>query len=156
MTDAQKEVSCPDDYSDGGNGICYKLFQSSVTFSEAAETCRRSGGTLAMPRDAASYHALQNPPFWRVLTAEGINIYKHWIGLGDQRSERRYEWMDGAPMGSGPWSPGEPNDKSGDEDCVESEVTLGSTNWASLNDVPCSKRRPFICQFIPGPTKPTG
>eukprot|EP00058_Branchiostoma_floridae_P025647 XP_002611137.1 hypothetical protein BRAFLDRAFT_88464 [Branchiostoma floridae] len=153
----QKKEPCPDDYSDGGNGICYKLCQSTLTFIKADETCRRSGGTLAMPRDAGSNRALQIPPFGRVLRAEGINTYQPWIGLSDLRREGHFEWMDGAPLGkNSPWLPGEPNDQTGLENCVEYSLELGWINRASLNDVPCSNRRPFICQFIPDFIGPRG
>ncbi|KAI8487289.1 hypothetical protein Bbelb_350870 [Branchiostoma belcheri] len=121
-----------------GNGICYKVFHTPLTFTEAAETCHRNGGTLAMPRNA-----LAN------LLFSGGQCYNYWIGLHDQRLEGFFEWIDGTPLGTFTlWGSGQPDDR-GHEDCVQF-VHFPDRAEYFWNDLHCNRRLPFMCQVIPG------
>ncbi|XP_066294678.1 collectin-12-like [Branchiostoma lanceolatum] len=79
--------SCPERYA-MFRGICYKGFKIPMIFHDATETCRKDGGTLAMPRDAESNAFLSSlkQPF-----------FAHLIGL-HQREEAKFEWIDGSPL----------------------------------------------------------
>ncbi|CAH1244087.1 COL6A5 [Branchiostoma lanceolatum] len=121
-----------------GNGICYKIFNSRLGFNQAVETCRRHGGTLAMPRD----------PMANLLLSWVLSD-SHWIGLHDQHREGYFKWIDGTPLGSyNRWDSGNPDNADGDEDCVH------FTDWKEhrWNDLQCNNRLRFICQVIPGRT----
>ena len=41
------------------------------------------------------------------------------------------------------WGDGEPNNKGGEEHCVD---IFGWRGGAKLNDVPCTYKRPFVCE----------
>ncbi|CAH1271099.1 COL6A5 [Branchiostoma lanceolatum] len=76
--------SCPERYA-MLRVICYKVFKIPMIFHDATETCRKDGGTLAMPRDAESnafLSSLKSP------------IFGYLIGL-HQREEGKFEWIDG-------------------------------------------------------------
>ncbi|XP_066294705.1 collectin-10-like [Branchiostoma lanceolatum] len=90
--------SCPERYA-MWRGICYKGFKIPLNFHDATETCRKDGGTLAMPRDAESNAFLSSlkQPF-----------FAHLIGL-HQREEGKFEWIDGSPLEKYTlWHPSQP------------------------------------------------
>eukprot|EP00058_Branchiostoma_floridae_P004006 XP_002589494.1 hypothetical protein BRAFLDRAFT_88353 [Branchiostoma floridae] len=120
-------------------GVCYMVYSIRHTFNDAAATCREDGGTLAMPRDPHTNDFL-------------ISLYKSvsdneefWFGLHDRRKEGSFEWVDGSALGTyNLWTPGEPNNFFGNEDCIYySEKDM----W---NDLSCNNRIGFICQAVPG------
>ncbi|XP_066297932.1 collectin-11-like [Branchiostoma lanceolatum] len=86
------KVSCPGGYTEFC-GICYKMFKTMQTFSEASATCRTNGGTLAMPRDA------QINDFLISLYRKSVNNMNSWFGLHGRREEGKFEWVDGSPLG---------------------------------------------------------
>ncbi|XP_019636232.1 PREDICTED: C-type lectin domain family 4 member F-like, partial [Branchiostoma belcheri] len=126
-------------------GICYKVFNTLKTFSEAAGACREDGGTLAMPRDA------DINTFLIALCKSVSDAWAFWFGLHDQRVEGSYEWVDGSPLGSyNSWAPGEPSNfktANGDQDCVLfSKYRSQKGMW---HDHGCHLRFYFICQTAP-------
>ncbi|XP_078601050.1 uncharacterized protein LOC144876033 isoform X2 [Branchiostoma floridae x Branchiostoma japonicum] len=127
---------CPSGYK-SHSGICYKAFNTKKTFLQASKACYADGGTLAMPRDAATN------AFIKSLKDDVDPSGFFWFGLVDQHQENEWVWIDGRPLGSfSDWKPGEPNN-AGDEDFAE----YFPTQW---NDVGGNaKNRKFICQVIP-------
>ncbi|XP_035699356.1 uncharacterized protein LOC118431996 [Branchiostoma floridae] len=127
---------CPSGYK-SHSGICYKAFNTKKTFVQASKACYADGGTLAMPRDAATN------AFIKSLKDDVDPSGFFWFGLVDQHQENEWVWIDGRPLGSfSDWKPGEPNN-AGDEDFAE----YFPTQW---NDVGGNaKNRKFICQVIP-------
>lgn len=70
-----------------------------------------------------------------------ISNNRAWIGLSDIEEEGKWKWVDGTEVGGGGfWQPGEPNSE-GHEDCAESH---SNGKW---NDVPCSLRKSWICEY---------
>ncbi|XP_050697639.1 C-type mannose receptor 2-like [Eriocheir sinensis] len=57
-----------------------------------------------------------------------------WIGLNDIKEEGRFEWTDGSRPTYTGWSPNEPNDSGGAEDCTTLRKSEG---W---NDIICSSK----------------
>ncbi|XP_066268395.1 perlucin-like protein [Branchiostoma lanceolatum] len=134
------EVSCPDGYTKW-RGTCFKAFNMMKAFSEAAETCRKDGGTLAMPRDTETNDFLvslqQNPRY-----------SSYWIGLHDRRKEREFEWIDGSALGKyDSWYPGQPDNHRGNEYCVAYLRKSLAVKWF---DWLCNLGAGFICQVAPG------
>ncbi|KAI8488630.1 hypothetical protein Bbelb_336590 [Branchiostoma belcheri] len=118
---------------------CYKAFNTLANFADSALYCRVDGGTLAMPRDAATdaflislKNAVDDKSFF-------------WFGLHDRRIEGSFEWIDGTPLGSfSSWHPREPNGGfKGHEDCVD---YWPADQW---NDDDCRYLQPFLCQVAP-------
>nr|XP_055064554.1 CD209 antigen-like protein C [Misgurnus anguillicaudatus] len=62
-----------------------------------------------------------------------------WIGLTDIDVEGRWKWVDNSTLNYSFWVSGEPNDKTGTENCVESYPS----GW---NDLSCNKPRNWICE----------
>ncbi|XP_019630265.1 PREDICTED: collectin-10-like, partial [Branchiostoma belcheri] len=115
------------------------MFHTPLTFTKAAETCYRNGGTLAMPRDA-----LAN------LLLSGAHRYNYWIGLHDQRREGFFEWIDGTPLGAFMitlWGSGQPDDRN-HENCVQFVHNPDRAEYF-WNDLHCFRMLPFMCQVIP-------
>lgn len=65
-----------------------------------------------------------------------------YIGLTDEGSEGSFHTLDGRPPLYSRWSPGEPNNTFGNENCVE----LSDLGW---NDVPCEgdTKNAFVCEL---------
>ncbi|XP_073698004.1 uncharacterized protein [Garra rufa] len=67
-----------------------------------------------------------------------------WIGLSDTENEGNMKWVDNSPLKQGFWIKGEPDDKGGNEDCIE--VVLSNNILNSWDDLPCSEKRKGICE----------
>ena len=66
-----------------------------------------------------------------------------WTGLNDIKKEGKFRWDKGnACCGFRAWPVWEPNNLGGHEDCVELIAESGK-----LNDLPCSRQLPFICEI---------
>ncbi|XP_078598051.1 collectin-10-like [Branchiostoma floridae x Branchiostoma japonicum] len=133
-------------------GICYKVLKTPKTFSRAASTCRRDGGTLAMPRDAET-----NAFLLSLFTSDVRDKRAVWFGLHDQREEGSFGWVDGSEIGTyNCWATGQPDNKGGIEDCVcySAYTSRGRHSYREYNykwkDAPCEARIRFICQVVPG------
>ncbi|XP_078679567.1 collectin-10-like [Branchiostoma floridae x Branchiostoma belcheri] len=122
------------------HGTCFKAFDTSKTFSGAANACGADGGTLAMPRDA------ETNTFLASMSKSVSHIWAFWFGLHDRREEGRFQWMDGSALGSyRSWAPGQPDSDDGNEDCVLYS-TSQKDKWHDGN---CHHRAYFICQAAP-------
>ncbi|KAI8513329.1 hypothetical protein Bbelb_099680 [Branchiostoma belcheri] len=119
-------------------GNCYKASTTRKNFKEAAATCGEEGGTLAMPRDAATND------FLITLMSTRAKVFSHWIGLHDQRKEGNFVWVDGSTLGKyNSWAPGLPKKRVGgnDHDCVA--YNSAKRKW---RDYRCHLKVFFICQ----------
>ncbi|KAI8514571.1 hypothetical protein Bbelb_071620 [Branchiostoma belcheri] len=123
-------------------GNCYKASTTRKNFKEAAATCGEEGGTLAMPRDAATND------FLITLMSTRAKVFSHWIGLHDQRKEGNFVWVDGSTLGKyNSWAPGLPKKRVGgnDHDCVA--YNSAKRKW---RDYRCYLKVFFICQVAGG------
>ncbi|GAA6094128.1 C-type lectin domain family 4 member M-like isoform X2 [Tachysurus ichikawai] len=69
---------------------------------------------------------------------------KAWIGLNDRDTEGVWKWLGDTPLTSGYWGRGEPNQYSGNEDCViTGEMSDAVWTWA---DYPCDHKFIWICE----------
>ncbi|KAI8490002.1 hypothetical protein Bbelb_323630 [Branchiostoma belcheri] len=133
---------CPKSYTEW-RGICYKAFNTEANFEASARLCRLDGGTLAMPRDAAT------DAFLVSLKNSVDASSRFWFGLHDQNTEGSFEWIDGTAFGNGSysnWGSGEPNNSGGQEDCVHYWDSSQLNTW---NDMGCNGLCRFICQVVP-------
>jgi hypothetical protein len=71
-----------------------------------------------------------------------------WIGGNDMATEGTFLWEDGTAFADTPgaiqWGPGEPNDSSSQEDCVQ--LYKSDSEWY-LNDVPCAVVHYSVCDM---------
>ncbi|XP_066297923.1 collectin-10-like [Branchiostoma lanceolatum] len=141
------KVSCPGGYA-VFRGICYKLFETKKTFSEAFATCRADGGTLAIPRDD------QINDFLISLCHKPGNVQpiKVWFGLHDRREEGKFEWVDGSPLGEyNSWGAIQPNEGPYGrlQNCVYYwawSTLIDPNRWYNGN---CDLQHRFVCQVFP-------
>ncbi|XP_066269098.1 collectin-10-like [Branchiostoma lanceolatum] len=107
------------------------------TFAGAASACRAEGGTLAMPRDAATNTFLRNQ-------LSKLHPY-YWFGLKYLRNEGKSVWIDRTPLGKfNAYDRGKPD---GLGDCV---AYCTSTNPPKWGNGQCWWKAAYICEFSPG------
>ncbi|XP_019647015.1 PREDICTED: collectin-11-like [Branchiostoma belcheri] len=143
-------ASCPEGYTKF-RGTCYKAFNTLANFADSALYCRVDGGTLAMPRDAATNYVLIF-----LKNAVDKNAY-FWFGLHDRREEGSFEWIDGSALGSyNYWASGEPSNNDSKEHCAHyiSSTYRKPANANKWNDKNCNFLIFFICQVAPGMLTP--
>ena len=125
---------------DGYGNSCYKfVIQSSSMRGRNWENARRD--CLGYGGDLVSIASQSEMSFIYNRSSKVWNEH-YWIGLNDQRNESQFVWSDGTPYNASVysnWYPGEPNDRAGEEDCVE----LFRTSW---NDNVCEEEYGYICE----------
>ncbi|XP_060932845.1 lactose-binding lectin l-2-like [Limanda limanda] len=115
------------------NNRCYKYVSTHMTWADAELYCVSQGANLV------SIHSLDEANFVKDLIknfdhAEGYT----WIGLSDLHKEGSWMWSDGCAVKFTYWSPGEPNNDGGRENC-------GHYFKRGWNDILCSGRIPSVC-----------
>uniref|UniRef100_A0A096M7H6 C-type lectin domain-containing protein n=1 Tax=Poecilia formosa TaxID=48698 RepID=A0A096M7H6_POEFO len=117
-------------------GRCYKYFGSRVTWGEAELQCVSEGANLV------SIHSLNEHNFVNFLIKNfDPTRSQTWIGLTDMHKEGGWIWSDGSKYRFSLWSPGQPDNDSGNEHC-------GHTNYGSnfyWNERVCSNTFAFVC-----------
>ena len=117
----------------------YRAFTDEVTWQEADRRCGTFGGGLVMvktPEEQQKVYGIANH----------YQLSRIWLGASDQLTEGRWFWWDGSRMTYKHFSPGQPDNDRGNEDCLEMLVSFNNGR-GSWNDNPCSVRQPFMCQF---------
>ena len=136
----------------------------STNFSEARIFCQLSYGTdLATITTSAEHN--ETKAICGTVDQIGIHSVSRgcWIGLFQDLITLTWNWTDGTTLGYGfnadgspndeskdPWWPGEPNQHTSKEDCVN----LYDEQQYNWNDIPCSYRNYPICND-PSSTSPT-
>ncbi|KAL7395224.1 hypothetical protein ABVT39_012467 [Epinephelus coioides] len=67
-----------------------------------------------------------------------------WIGLTDSLEEGTWMWVDGTPLTTGFWQPGQPNSFNGNQDC--GEIVQKSVGVGEWNDDGCFSQQLWICE----------
>lgn len=71
------------------------------------------------------------------------NEVSYWLGGNDLEMEGTFKWVrSDAPLVFTDWNPGQPDDFSSGEDCIELQGAM-DYHW---NDLSCSARHRFICE----------
>eukprot|EP00057_Strongylocentrotus_purpuratus_P018932 XP_011673406.1 PREDICTED: macrophage mannose receptor 1-like [Strongylocentrotus purpuratus] len=118
---------------------CYYSPPVEKTFTEAEAEC----AALFSGSHLASIHSIGEQSF---ITERlyYINAWT-WIGLTDADEEDTWKWTDGTDFDYINWTPGEPTNSYGNEDCVHLDdyfYKIGT--W---NDVKCNNLYRFICKM---------
>ena len=112
-------------------GSCYRVPSKSLSWTAAKSDCEAQGAKLAIVTSQAEQQAL--------VSKISQNV---WIGLGrDPNVHSRWLWVDGSIATYTHWSPGEPNDSGGVEDCAHMFPPAGK--W---NDLACSSSLKYLCE----------
>ncbi|CAH1258875.1 MRC1 [Branchiostoma lanceolatum] len=133
------DCGCLVGYQQHGNN-CYKVYNDNKLYNDANAACQVDGGSLAMPRDLATYQ------FLITLRNQVDKEGSLWLGIDDQIQEGDWRYIDGTQLGGFQlWRPGEPSNggSTGNEDCCMMHPDPHNT-W---NDVSCSiNYLKFFCQ----------
>ncbi|XP_077197091.1 C-type lectin-like [Paroedura picta] len=133
--------SCP-----GGwvfyRGSCYGFFQDEMTWAEAEIECQSLGRNGHLASIASQDEGMVLAEQIKADQKTCINV---WIGLRDSQKNGRWRWTDRSLLKYKAWLPGLPdNYHQLQEYCAELWCKEGYVGW---NDVNCSAKRPYICQF---------
>ncbi|XP_069813267.1 collectin-10 [Dendropsophus ebraccatus] len=114
----------------------YYIVEEEHSYRDAMTQCRVRGGTLAMPKDQSTNSLIAG-------YISSLGLLRVFIGVNDIEREKQFMYVDNTLVQNySGWKAGEPNDGSGEEDCVE---MLSSGTW---NDVDCNLTIYFVCEFI--------
>nr|XP_046256623.1 C-type lectin domain family 17, member A-like [Scatophagus argus] len=114
------------------NNKCYYVSPNglSKTWTNSRKDCQERGADLVIITTKAELDFVSR--------SYGVT----WIGLRRTEQEHQWKWVDGSNFEEERfWQPGEPNNVDGQEHCAEV-----SRDAAALNDVPCSRKFPWVCE----------
>ncbi|XP_063422180.1 macrophage mannose receptor 1-like isoform X2 [Mytilus trossulus] len=115
------------------SGNCYQFNDAKRNWDSARQDCKNQGGDLATINTNRLHSFVIN----RIRTQE------YWIGLNDKTQNRKFIWAStGLQTKFRKWCPREPNERGGQENCIEYKNQC----W---NDQGCSTGRKFVCQKPP-------
>ncbi|XP_055995966.1 macrophage mannose receptor 1-like isoform X2 [Ostrea edulis] len=129
------------------NQNCYYFGNGSKLLSwfDARTTCNQMGAELA------SVHSQDEDNMLVGQYTKNKRMIDYWIGLNDIEYNSKFVWTDGSLLDFVTWSPKEPNDYGGGENCVTMPYWTGG-KW---NDDNCNMLKNFICKRpVTGSTKP--
>jgi hypothetical protein len=101
------------------------------------------GMDLATMTSAVQLQEVCNDP--NVATPNGF-----WLGATDIEAEATFKWVNGWPWTFNSWGSNEPNNKDGNENCLELSCSskgssLFSFSFGTWNDIACSVKSGFLC-----------
>ncbi|QRN94517.1 C-type lectin domain-containing protein [Archangium violaceum] len=118
------------------NGHDYIFATTRKTWAQAAESCALLGYGLVTINNSAEDE-------WLKSNLSSTEIW--WIGYNDRSVEGSWRWSTGTSFYAN-WSPGEPNNAAGNEDCA---VKASSGTYVGLwNDEDCNKQFAYVCESI--------
>lgn len=126
------------------NGQCYlAVGYKWMDYTAASQLCAANNGKVASVLSAA-----ENKFILSLLAPLNQGA---WIGL--RRKNGKFAWVDGHPLSYTNWTPGEPNNEKGAENCtVMWGPHLDKAAWrGKWNDVPCDNpgRDTVVCKRKP-------
>lgn len=128
---------------DPDSGQCYRVSAEFVTWEVAQASCEADGGYLAIV-DSAREQVFVSEILWAG-TPEAA-VYNAWIGLLRTSPDEAFAWIDGMPVESPQWEPGQPNEP------VEMACAYAREDSAwRWHDAPCGEPTPYVCEWTPEP-----
>ena len=111
------------------NGHFYKVYNSSMTWSDAKSTCAKMGGYLATVTSA------DEEKFVYDLLKNGTKNY-YWLGASDDRQEGVWEWITGEAWNYTHWISGQPNNHNDQTGTSENYLAIARAvrGWNDLPD----------------------
>ncbi|XP_037336073.1 C-type isolectin Sp-CL4-like [Pungitius pungitius] len=125
---------CGDGWSRIDEKRCAKYFTTPKAFKDADAHCKASGSELVSAHNDDQLRRVvcitiladsERKPFW----------------IGAKRSGEGFVYTDGSKVDYSQWFPGQPDNFSGQEDCVE----VNHKKWGLWNDDDCSDEINFMC-----------
>lgn len=120
-------------------GFCYQFIKMRLLFSTAQSKCGEMNAYLAEVTSTAEERFIRS----ELVKIERSDDHTYRLGGKRDRSSDTWVWSrTGLTFGYSNWSPDEPNNIGGEEDCVYMDGNHGY-KW---NDAPCSWTEYAICQ----------
>jgi len=113
----------------------FKVHAEKMSWGDAAKTCHQEGGELVK---------VNHPAVNAWLAKQDPKLGVLWIGATDQGHEGKFTFSDGRPAPTVYWSPGEPNNCCGGQNCA-------LVNWkipGKWDDQGCHVKHSFVCQLM--------
>ncbi|CAL9682123.1 unnamed protein product [Knipowitschia caucasica] len=122
------------------NDICYYYNDTDVVdFHTAMMRCYTEKAALV------SILSKEEQAYVNTMVGTG-NVAVSWIGMRMFGiANGQYKWVDFSPVTYTHWSPGEPNNANGEEQCVQMNRHQGG--W---NDANCGRTAGYVCKKFPG------
>jgi C-type mannose receptor len=119
-------------------GRNYLICPPTETWEEGKATCLEEGDgmDLAIINDG-------DEASWLSSRANNTLEQGYWIGLSDSDDEGTFTWVDGSALDYEDWATDEPNDLTGDNDCVQ--LLPDSQEWS---DVACDQLLGVLCEQV--------
>uniref|UniRef100_A0A3Q2YLT0 Galactose-specific lectin nattectin-like n=2 Tax=Hippocampus comes TaxID=109280 RepID=A0A3Q2YLT0_HIPCM len=114
---------------------CFMFVAQQRTFIDAELICQLKGGNLASVLDAR-----ENALVIELIRQEFNGLRDTWIGLNDAIREGTNLWTDGSVVKFTAYTPPQPDDFGGLEDCTE--IDDATEAW---NDDQCTDLNYFVC-----------
>ncbi|KAF7665956.1 hypothetical protein LDENG_00126620 [Lucifuga dentata] len=115
---------------------CYFVSSEKKNWTKSQQACEAKGADLVI------INSRKEQAFINELLESGENS---WIGLSDTVTEGTWMWVDGTPLTTAYWQPGQPNSFSGNQDCGEM-VHKPSGSVGEWNDDGCFSDQLWICE----------
>ncbi|XP_037073804.1 low affinity immunoglobulin epsilon Fc receptor-like [Pollicipes pollicipes] len=128
---------CPNGWSHRGDR-CYLIPPETTTWYRAHRACSLMDPSARL----VSVHERNKQHVTAVVAASDCGYI--WIGLS-RTAENGWGWSDGTELDHTNWSPSEPNNSGGAENCVE--IYGRSTLTLKWNDRSCDAKICFMCQI---------
>ncbi|XP_053086703.1 C-type lectin domain family 17, member A-like [Pangasianodon hypophthalmus] len=109
----------------------YCMSKETKSWEESRQNCSSRGADLVIINSKEEHEFI----------GQQLGGSQAWIGLSDRDREGEWKWVDGTPLTTEYWGPGEPGN-TGDEDCAE----IYNTDKVVWNDMKCSDKRHWICE----------
>ncbi|KAL3837203.1 hypothetical protein ACJMK2_022574 [Sinanodonta woodiana] len=123
-------------FEDKTSGHCYQIFDTEITWKDAAELCKHGGGNLVTIESSKEQKFIEDLMKKRTLHALGL-----WIGSNNLHPDDGRAWFNGEKISYENWAKGEPNSSFIDENCIE--IRPADSKW---NDVKCTEQNGYICE----------
>uniref|UniRef100_A0A8C8RRJ6 C-type lectin domain-containing protein n=1 Tax=Pelusios castaneus TaxID=367368 RepID=A0A8C8RRJ6_9SAUR len=119
-----------------GMTVGQKIFKtdgSEGNFETSKAACSQNGGLLASPRNSEENSAVQQ------IAARHKKI--PFLGINDLLTKGTFRHLNGETIEYSNWSPKEPSNSGGQENCVE---VYSNGKW---NDKICTEKRLIVCEY---------
>lgn len=145
LIDAPDAPVCPAAYATTlqSTSSLYRFVATNTTWPSAAADCSddAEGATHLVVVDTDQERA----------DIVAVSASDLWIGLSDRVAEGTFLWVTdqgpGLPSSGAPWSPTQPDDQLGEQDCVRIIGATSSGTPTLYDDVGCeSMLRDFVCE----------
>ncbi|CAB1338813.1 unnamed protein product [Coregonus sp. 'balchen'] len=133
-----QHTACPPGWS-SFNNRCFKYFATQLDWADAESYCVNQGANLVSVNSKGEFGFVKN----LIHDLDPAERYT-WIGLSDIHKEGRWMWSDGSKLVDTFWSPNEPNNEEGRENCVHTN-NVKDKLW---NDIFCSNKYAFVCATL--------